>query len=189
MPIRLVVDGEPRVLEVDLAKGEARLGTVMVPFRVVDDAGPRVELELDGEKFVLEGWPPTGSVEGKHALTINRETHRLEVAEVGASQAPTSGPTPGARPTSSAPTAAPTPGASVASGPGTAISPPMPGKVLEVRVSEGDRVAAGQVLLVLEAMKMRNEVQSPVAGVVQGLRAAAGASVKAHEVLLRVVPG
>jgi biotin carboxyl carrier protein len=65
----------------------------------------------------------------------------------------------------------------------------MPGKVLELRVKDGDRVEKGQVLLVLEAMKMRNEVASPAAGVVAGLAVAAGANVRAKDVLLRIVAG
>ena len=64
----------------------------------------------------------------------------------------------------------------------------MPGKVLEVLVEEGARVRAGQVLLVLEAMKMRNEIASPRAGKVRGLSVRPGQSVKARDVLLTLEP-
>jgi biotin carboxyl carrier protein len=64
----------------------------------------------------------------------------------------------------------------------------MPGKVIELRVSEGQRIEAGTVVLVLEAMKMRNEVTSPVAGVVRGLRVRAGANARAREPMLFVEP-
>jgi biotin carboxyl carrier protein len=64
----------------------------------------------------------------------------------------------------------------------------MPGRVIEVRVKDGDQVRKGDVLLVLEAMKMRNEIVSPVEGVVRGLRVAAGSNARAKEPMLYVVP-
>jgi glutaconyl-CoA decarboxylase len=64
----------------------------------------------------------------------------------------------------------------------------MPGKVVEVRVKEGETVRSGQVLVVLEAMKMRNEVPSPAAGRVTDLRVSPGSSASAREPMLRIVP-
>ena len=60
---------------------------------------------------------------------------------------------------------------------------PMPGKVVEVRVAEGDPVEAGQIILVLEAMKMEHQVTAPEAGTVQALHAAAGDQVEADAIL------
>ncbi len=53
---------------------------------------------------------------------------------------------------------------------------------------EGDRVRTGTVLLVLEAMKMRNEVTSPADGIVRNLRVSEGSSVRAREPMLRIAP-
>lgn len=191
MRIRLVVDGEKRELEVDLAKGEARLGERTVPFRLVDDQGSKVEIEVGGERHVLDGWPADRATPPGSTLVVNRERYRLEVEEVQAPPAPpASGPAPPraspgpTRPGGTGPSSS----TSASAGPGVAITPPMPGKVLEVRVREGETVSAGQTLLVLEAMKMRNEIQSPAAGRVTSLAATAGAMVKAREVLLRIVP-
>ena len=59
----------------------------------------------------------------------------------------------------------------------------MPGKVVRVLVAQGTEVEAGQGLVVVEAMKMQNEVKSPKRGVVQKMVATEGATVNAGEVL------
>jgi biotin carboxyl carrier protein len=63
------------------------------------------------------------------------------------------------------------------------IVAPMPGKVVRLLVKAGDAVEAGQGLLVMEAMKMQNEIRSPKSGVVERLLAAEGQAVNAGEVL------
>jgi biotin carboxyl carrier protein len=62
----------------------------------------------------------------------------------------------------------------------------MPGKVVRVLVQEGDSVAFDQSLLVLEAMKMQNEIRAPKAGVVKDLRIVPGAAVKTGDFLLSI---
>jgi biotin carboxyl carrier protein len=64
------------------------------------------------------------------------------------------------------------------------VTAPMPGRVVRVLVAEGDTVAARQPVVVIEAMKMENELRSPVAGRVREVSAAAGASVEAGRVLV-----
>lgn len=66
------------------------------------------------------------------------------------------------------------------------ITAPMPGKVVRLLVKQGDTVEAGQGLLVVEAMKMQNEIRSPKAGKVEKLLATEGQAVNAGEVLLWV---
>jgi biotin carboxyl carrier protein len=63
------------------------------------------------------------------------------------------------------------------------IAAPMPGKVVRVLVNVGDRVEAGQGLLVVEAMKMQNEIRSPKTGIVERLLAKEGQPVNAGDVL------
>jgi len=63
------------------------------------------------------------------------------------------------------------------------ILAPMPGKVVRLLVKAGDKVEAGQGLLVVEAMKMQNEIRSPKSGVVERLQAKEGQPVNAGEVL------
>ncbi|MEA3202954.1 MAG: pyruvate carboxylase [Thermoplasmata archaeon] len=68
------------------------------------------------------------------------------------------------------------------------IKPPMPGKVVEVKVKEGQQVAAGDVLCVLEAMKMQNDLKSPLAGKVTRVHVHDGTNVEAGTILLEIEP-
>ena len=64
------------------------------------------------------------------------------------------------------------------------IVAPMPGRVVRVLVSIGDRVLAGQPIVVVEAMKMENELRSPKDGVVREVNVQAGGAVEARAVLV-----
>jgi biotin carboxyl carrier protein len=64
------------------------------------------------------------------------------------------------------------------------IAAPMPGKVVRVLVAVGDTVEAGQGLIVVEAMKMQNEMKSPKTGIVVAIKATPGATVAAGEILI-----
>ena len=78
-------------------------------------------------------------------------------------------------------TAAPTP-AQVPAG-GEKITSPMPGNILSVNVSNGDTVKKGQVLMVLEAMKMENEIMSPIDGTIVSVNTAKGSTVESGALL------
>ena len=85
--------------------------------------------------------------------------------------------------------AAPTPAAPAtrgAAGPGT-ITAPMPGKVIAIKVKPGAQVKTGQVLLILEAMKMENEITATSAGTVKEVYVSEGASVNVCEPLVTIV--
>ncbi|ERM93349.1 DUF2118 domain-containing protein [Caldanaerobacter subterraneus] len=64
------------------------------------------------------------------------------------------------------------------------VSAPMPGTILDVKVREGDRVKRGDVLLILEAMKMENEIMAPEDGIVASVNVSKGASVNTGDVLV-----
>lgn len=68
------------------------------------------------------------------------------------------------------------------------VKPPMPGKVVEVKVKEGQDVKEGDVLLVLEAMKMQNDLKSPLSGKVRRIHVQDGANVEASTVLVELDP-
>lgn len=77
-------------------------------------------------------------------------------------------------------------GSAAAGGGSGEVNAPMPGKVVKYLVKAGDVVSAGQGLVVVEAMKMENEIASPIDGQVSELRAELGAAVESGAVLLMV---
>ena len=82
-----------------------------------------------------------------------------------------------------APAAAPAPAASAAPAAGEQICAPMPGNILAVNVTAGQAVKKGDVLMVLEAMKMENEIMCPRDGVVASVNTSKGASVESGTLL------
>jgi glutaconyl-CoA/methylmalonyl-CoA decarboxylase subunit gamma len=185
--VRLTVEleGRPTVVEVADDLASVRVGEHSYPLKVVAQQPLRVELEIGGESVVVAGWPehqtdPPGPVDvnGERRQVVVR---RQSESGPGPSRPPTGPPTVGAAPPPPVPAGAAPAGA-------TPIVPPMPGRVVEMRVHEGDAVAQGTVLLVVEAMKMRNEVTAPVDGVVRDVRVHEGSSVRARETMLLLVP-
>lgn len=157
------------------------VGSKSFPFSVQSFDELRVELELSGENVVIEG-RTSGLGKPRSEVTINGEIHSVEL--VSRSEGSMAAPAPVAA--HGVPTV--TASARSQAEAGIVLTPPMPGRVLEVRVREGDRVRKGDVLLVLEAMKMRNELVAPVAGTVAELRVSAGMSARAGTALLRIIP-
>jgi glutaconyl-CoA decarboxylase len=183
MRVTIERDSKTTVIEVADDLSRATILGRSFPVKVVARSDTRVELEVAGEKVTVENWfdhypDPPGPVDVNGERWPIRITRGPGVAPVARRETPTA-PVP-ARPVASEP-------ASV-TGTGVPVLPPMPGKVIEVRVREFDRVKKGDVLLVLEAMKMRNEVTSPANGTVKDLRVGPGANVRAKEPMLFVVP-
>lgn len=126
-------------------------------------------------------------------VTVNGEAYEVTVEEVGPGQeeatrlAAPPGPAPVAKaePARSAQVPAPSSASRRPSlAPGVQhVLAPLPGAILTVRVKEGEAVAEGQVLCLLEAMKMENEVVAPVAGVVREVHVTPGQSVAGGDVL------
>lgn len=121
----------------------------------------------------------------KYNVTVNGTVYEVEVEEVGGSaSAPvTAAPAPAAAPVA-APKAAPKAKPSV--GQGEKINAPMPGTVLKINVSNGQQVKKGDVLCVLEAMKMENDIVSPKDGTVTSVVATQGATVNSGDVLVTI---
>ncbi len=130
----------------------------------------------------------------KYNVTVNGVVYEVEVEEVGAQYvaapvaapvapvAPVAPATPAAAPVApAAPKAAPAPAASAGS---VTVKAPMPGNIIKVNVKAGDSVKKGDILCILEAMKMENEICAPSDGVVAGVNVVQGASVQTDDVLL-----
>jgi biotin carboxyl carrier protein len=186
MRVRVVRDGRTEEVEVASDLSSVTLAGHSYPVVVVRSEALRVELEIGGEKVMVENWPDHFP-EPPAAVDVNGERAPVSVERLSGGAEPITSPGPSGAVDRAPAARAPRP-AEPAPGGATAILPPMPGKILEVRVHDGDRVEAGNVVLVLEAMKMRNEVTTPVAGVVRGLRVSVGANVRAREAMLYVAP-
>ena len=129
---------------------------------------------------------------GKYKVTVDGTAYTVEVEELGSSaHAFVPSPAPVAAPVSApaaisapAPVAAPAvASAPVASGSST-VTAPMPGKVLDVKVAVGAQVKNGDLVLLLEAMKMENEIFATSDGTVADVRVRGGDSVNTGDVLI-----
>lgn len=109
----------------------------------------------------------------KYRVTVNGVPYEVELEELtGAAPAP-----------APAPAATPAPPPPPAPAGGEQVSSPMPGTILAVNVAVGDTVKRGQVLMILEAMKMENEIMCPRDGVVASVNTSKGASVESGTLL------
>ena len=118
-----------------------------------------------------------------YRITVNGNVYDVAVEETGAGTAPAA---PAAAP-KAAPKAAPAapaaaPKAAAGAQGGVKITAPMPGKVLSVKAPVGTAVTKGQVVMILEAMKMENEIVAPQDGTVASIDVAEGGSVEAGAV-------
>ena len=127
----------------------------------------------------------------KYNITVNGTTYEVIVEEVDSVSAPVSYSAPVAATPVAAPVNAPAvpktapvapKAASSASG-AAKVTSPMPGTILEVKVSVGQQVKKGDVICVLEAMKMENDIPAPQDGVIASINTQKGASVNAGDVL------
>ena len=109
----------------------------------------------------------------KYRVTVNGTVYEIELEEMT-----------GAAPAAAAPAAAPAPApAAAAPAGGEQVTSPMPGTILSVNVAAGDTVKRGQVLMILEAMNMDNEIMCPCDGKIVSVNTSKGATVESGTLL------
>ena len=159
-PQRTEFDGHPPVEWVG-----GRDGYLVDGIAVLEATSTHVRLEVDGVASEIRGHISRGSTPGTREVHLDGPMPSVSLREVPRFVDPAD---------------------AVASG---SLLAPMPGTVVSVGVVEGDRVEAGQTVLVLEAMKMQHTVTAPLAGVVTEIDVRPGAQVAAGEVLAVVSEG
>ena len=118
----------------------------------------------------------------RYSITVNGNVYDVVVEEADASGVTVA-------PIASAPVAAPVaapaakPAAKPSAAGATTVTAPMPGTILDVKVSVGQSVKKGDVICVLEAMKMENDIPAPADGVIASINVQKGASVAANDIL------
>jgi len=116
-------------------------------------------------------------------ITVNGVAYSVSVEETAAGAAPVAA-APAAPKAPAAPAAAPKAAAPAAAAGAVSVKAPMPGNILDVKVAAGASVKAGDVLVILEAMKMENEIVAPQDGTVASVNVHKGDTVNSGDVLV-----
>lgn len=125
----------------------------------------------------------------KYYVTLNNKNYEVEVEETEAVITAVTDVVAAPAPVAAAPAAAAAapaaaaPAAPAVSGDGTPVKAPMPGTVLSVSAAAGQQVKSGQVIMILEAMKMENEIIAPCGGTVKQILVQKGSTVETDSVL------
>ncbi len=122
----------------------------------------------------------------RYTITVNGQAYDVQVEE-NASGAPVAAAAPVAAPAPAAPAAAPAAPAAPAPAPAAdaeVVSSPMPGTILDIKVSAGSKVSKGDVLVVLEAMKMENDIVAAHDATVAAIHVQKGDSVESGSALV-----
>lgn len=115
-------------------------------------------------------------------ITVNGVAYDVQVEELGADASVSSAPAPA----QAAAPQKPAPAVKKAAGEGEKVAAPMPGTIVSVNVSNGQSVKKGDVLVVLEAMKMENEIKAPKDGTITGVAVSKGESVDTGATLVTI---
>lgn len=119
-------------------------------------------------------------------ITVNGKAYDVAVEEVDAGAPAAAAPAPAVQNSTPAAKPAAAPAAAAPAGNGTPVKAPMPGNILDVKVSVGDSVTKGQVMVVLEAMKMENDIVAPVDGKISSVAVKKGDTVNSDDVIATI---
>ncbi len=165
--MKYVVDIDGERVAVELSGDEVRVGDEVLHAHLVDVEGTPVSLLTIGDR-VYRLVARRGDVRGRYALSLDGRRFDVEaldertrtIRDLSAASAAAAGPAP--------------------------LVAPMPGLVVRVAVQVGDQVAAGQGLVVMEAMKMENELRAPAGGTVSAIHAVPGTAVEKGALLVEL---
>ena len=159
MKYEIVIDGKAAVISIAGERFEYRRAdgaALERQYSVARAGGGTWSILIDGRSYAVEGF-------GAGEVSVNGRVFRADVFDPRELRGRRS--------------------AANSSGP-QSVTAPMPGRVIRVLVETGQEVSAGQGLIVVEAMKMQNEMKAPRAGRVASVKAEAGATVSAGDILL-----
>lgn len=143
------------------------------------------KFKINGNDYNIAINSTTGNVAD---VTVNGVEYKVEIEnEMPAVQAVPQAAAPAAKPAPTPVAAAPAPVVAKPAGEGRPVTSPLPGVIIEVSVKEGDTVAAGQKVAVLEAMKMENEIYADKDGKVGQVFVQKGASVQTGTALVEIL--
>jgi biotin carboxyl carrier protein len=120
----------------------------------------------------------------KYVVTINSNNYEVEVERGQATVVKTENAAPVVEQKAAAPAPAAAPAAASAPAEGQKMTAPMPGIILDIKKNVGDRINNGDVVVILEAMKMESEITSPFEGTLVQIATSKGAHVNAGDVLV-----
>lgn len=169
--MKLSIEG--REFQVEVAPGQVKVDGHPLKVEIKEASGAQTALQVEGRPHQVEVKERTGA---EVVVVVDGRTYRVAVEGLRA-----------ARP-------APPAAARVEEKEGAVCKSPlldgvtavMPGRILVVKVKEGEQVKAGTVLCILEAMKMQNEIRAPKDGVVSNIQVSDGASVNGGDLLMQV---
>lgn len=120
----------------------------------------------------------------RFSVTVNGKAYDVAVEEItGAAPAPVAA---APAPVAAAPAPAPAPAATPVAGAGEKVQAPMPGTILDIKVAVGDTVSRGQTVVILEAMKMENDIVASCDGKITSILVSKGDTVNSDDVLVTI---
>lgn len=193
---QLLLNGNPFQLEVEeTSKGEIRITldgeTLTAQVITADPEKGRFRIAVGDQKYTLH----LTKEEDGYMIRVKGQEYTAALTPSTIPSAPSPTPSPSHLPPASQPSPSiraaeetVTPSATSKARPSRpgALEAPLPGVILDVRVKEGDQVKAGDVVLVLEAMKMANEIRAPTGGVIQSVYVRKGQSVEKGQPLIAI---
>ena len=165
MKLEVTIGGEPQIVEIDEKTGKARLGDQEFTYEIHSSGPGHYGLRIGDKLYKIANLNTSGrdvefSMNDAWVAGTVKDEQALLLERLGFKD--------------------------MSAGSSGQVNAPMPGKVLEVMVSVGDDVSEGQPVVILEAMKMENELKAPVTGKVIKVTADSGQSVEKNEPLIEI---